>query len=144
MKLRDPKSSRLNPKRRPLSLVRSTTLIWTILPSIAIVAALFVAFSYISYFLREYLGEEEVSVRSIDGVVVRSKTIVEQTPPPSPEAAMEEFERKLEAERAAQNAPTPDRDPIFEPVEEPEVPIELMPLEIAPLGVPGLADAKSP
>ena len=143
MKLRDPRLLRLNPKRRPLSLGQSTNLIWTILPSIAIVAALFVGFSYISYFLREYMVQDEVSVRSIDGVVERSKPILEKRPPPSPEVAMEEFERKLEAERAVRRAQMSKLDPILEPDEESKEPIELTPLVVAPLGVPGLAEGKS-
>ena len=143
MKLRDPNSSRPNPKRRPLFLGSSTNLVWTILPSIAIVAALFVGFSYISYFLREVLGQEEVSVRSVDGVVDRPKPMVDQTPPPSPEGAMEEFDRKLEAKGAGRKAKATVPDLVFEPDEKAVEPIELTPLEVAPLEVPGLADGKS-
>jgi len=144
MKSQHLKSARLSPKRRPLSMGRSTNLVWTILPSIAIVAALFVGFSYISYFVREYMGDylarEKVMVRSIDGVVPRPKPYVEQAPPPSPESVVEEIERKIRAERLARGELTPILEPVYEPGEEPETPIELIPVEVSPLEVPGLGE----
>ena len=139
MKPLDPKSLRLNPKRRPLSLGRSTNLVWVVLPSIAIVAALFVAFSYLSYFVREFMDQDKVSVRSIDGVVERPKPAVEQTPPLSPEEAMEAFQRMREAEQMEVGPPVLPAEPVLEedaPAEE----IELKPVDLPPLEVPGLIE----
>ncbi|RKX35111.1 MAG: hypothetical protein DRP71_04705 [Verrucomicrobia bacterium] len=141
MNLRDPKSLRLNPKRRPLSLGRSTNLIWAILPSIAIVAALFVGFSYLSYFVREFMDQDKVSVRNIDGVVERPKPAVEQTPPPSPEEAMEAFRRMREAEQAEEGQPVPPPDPVYEE-DAPATEIELAPVDVPPIEVPGLVEPR--
>ena len=118
---------------------RSTNLVWVVLPSIAIVAALFVGFSYLSYFVREYMDQDKVSVRSIDGVVERPKPAVEQTPPLSPEEAMEAFQRMREAEQMEVGQPVLPAEPVLEedaPVEE----IELKPVDLPPLEVPGLIE----
>ena len=139
MKPRDPKLLRLNPKRRPLSLGRSTNLIWVVLPSIAIVAALFVGFSYLSYFVREFMDQDNVSVRSIDGVVERPKPAVEQSPPPSPEEAMETFQRVREAEQMEKGQPILPPEPVLEE-DASATDIELTPIDLPPLEVPGLAD----
>lgn len=141
MNPRDPKSLRLSPKRRPLSSGRSTNLIWAILPSIAVVAALFVGFSYLSYFVREFIDRDKVSVRSIDGVVERPKPAVERTPPPSPEEAMEAFRRMREAEQAGDGQPVLPPDPVYEE-DAPATEIELVPVELPPLEVPGLVDPR--
>lgn len=141
MKPRDSNSLRLSPKKRPLSLGPSTNLVWAILPSIAIVAALFVGFSYLSYFVREYVAQDKFSVRSIDGVVERPKPAVEQTPPLSPEEAMEVYRRRLEAEQAEDVQVVPPPEPVFE--EDPaETEIELEPVDLPPLEVPGLIDSQ--
>ncbi len=139
MKSRDPKLLRLNPKRRPLSMGRSTNLIWVVLPSIAIVAALFIGFSYLSYFVREFMDQDKVSVRSIDGVVERPKPAVEQTPPRSPEEAMEAFQRVREAEQTEVGQPVLPPDPVLEE-DAPVTEIELTPVDSPPLEVPGLIE----
>jgi hypothetical protein len=119
----------------------STNLVWTILPSIAIVAALFVGFSYLSYFVREYIAQDKYSVRSIDGVVERPKPAVEQTPPLSPEEAMEAFRRNLEAQRAEASRAAPPPEPVFEE-DAPVTEIELEPVDLPPLEVPGLTESQ--
>jgi hypothetical protein len=138
MNPRDPQSSRLSPNKRPLSLGLSTNLVWMILPSIAIVAALFVGFSYLSYFVRHFVAQDKVSVRSIDGVVERPKPVVEQTPPLSPDEAMEAYRRNLEAEHG-QVAPPPE--PVFEE-DAAAAEIKLEPVDFPPLEVPGLIESQ--
>jgi hypothetical protein len=139
MKPLDPKSLCLNPKRRPLSLGRSTNVIWVVLPSIAIVAALFVGFSYLSYFVREFMDQDKVLVRSIDGVVERPKPAVEQAPPLSPEEAMEAFRRMREAEQMEIGPPVLPPEPVLEE-DAPVTEIELSPVDLPPLEVPGLIE----
>jgi hypothetical protein len=139
MKYRDPKLLRLNPKRRPLSMGRSTNLIWVVIPSIAIVAALFVGFSYLSYFLREFMDVDKVSVRSFDGVVERPKPVLEQTPPRSPEEVIEAFQRMREAEQAEVGQPVLPPEPVLEE-DSPVTEIELTPVDLPPLEVPGLVE----
>lgn len=134
-------SSRLSPNKRPLSLGLSTNLVWTILPSIAIVAALFVGFSYLSYFVREFVAQDNFSVRSIDGVVDRPKPAVEQTPPLSPDQAMEVYRRNLEAEQAEDGQVAPPPEPVLEE-DAAAAEIELEPVDLAPLEVPGLIESQ--
>ena len=141
MNPRDPQSSRLSPNKRPLSLGLSTNLVWTILPSIAIVAALFVGFSYLSYFVREYGAQDKFSVRSIDGVVDRPKPAVEQTPPLSPDLAMEVYRRNLEAEQAEDGQVAPPPEPVLEK-DAAAAEIELEPVVLPPLEVPGLIESQ--
>ena len=89
------------------------------------------------------MDQNKVLVRSVDGVVKRPKPYLEQTPPRSPEAVMEEQKRKLEAEHAVGTAQAHDLEPAYESDQTLEEPIELIPVEIAPLEVPGLAEEKN-
>ena len=139
MKYDDPKLLRLNPKRRPISLGRSTNLIWVVLPSIAIVAALFIGFSYLSYFVREFMDQDKVSVLSSDGVVERPKPALEQTPPLSPEEVMEAYQRMREAEQREVDQPVLPPEPVLEE-DPPATEIELTPMDLPPLEVPGLVE----
>jgi len=118
---------------------RSTSLIWTILPSIAVVAALFVGFSYLSYYVREFMDKDKVTVRSIDGVVDPAKPAMEQTPPVSPEEAMEIFRREQAAGQESTGQPVLVPDPVLE-AEAPATEIELTPVNVPPLEVPGLIE----
>ena len=136
----DPLTS-LGPRRHPIVLGRSTNLIWTILPTIAVVAALFVGFSYVSYFVRNVMAEKEITIRSIDGVVKTPKPFLEQAPPPSPEEAMAAFEREQQAALAEQGLlPVVPPEPVLEG-ETTDMKIELKPVELPPLAVPGVGDS---
>ena len=138
MSFQKPPPPGLGLKRRPLAMGRSTNIIWTILPSIAVVAALFVGFSYVSYFIREVLAEPEVTIRSVDGVVKAPKPFVEQAPPPSPEEAMAAFQREQQAELDRPGLlPFIPPEPVLEE-EETETKIELTPVEVPVLEIPGV------
>ncbi|MEZ5274743.1 MAG: hypothetical protein R3F07_00020 [Opitutaceae bacterium] len=138
MSFKKPPPTSLGSRRHPLVLGRSTNLIWTILPTIAVVAALFVGFSYISYFIRNVMAEKEITIRSVDGVVKAPKPLLEQVPPPSPEEAMAAFEQQQRAALAEQGLlPAVPPEPVLEE-ETTETKIELKPVELPPLAVPGV------
>ena len=143
MRYRKPAATRFSPRKRPLKLGRSTNVIWTILPTIAVVAALFIGFSYINMFVREFLAKEEVTVRSLDGIDVLDGPlpVIEQEAPPSPEEVVEAYYREIE-ERKRQARPAP-LEPVLEPEPAPDTKVELQPVDVPPIEVPGLVENRS-
>lgn len=143
MSYRKPAVTRFSPKKRPLKLGRSTNVLWTILPTIAVVAALFVGFSYINLIVREFLSKEEVTVRSLEGVDVLDGPIpaLEQEVPPSPEEVVDAYYREIE-ERKKRARPAP-LEPVLESEPEPETKVELQPVDLPPIEVPGLVEDRS-
>lgn len=140
MSYRKPATSRFSPKKRPLKLGRSTNVLWTILPTILIVAALFIGFSYINMFVRNFLSKEEVTVRSLDGVEVLKGPLpaLEQEAPPSPEDVVEAYYQEIE-ERREQARPAP-LEPVLESEPTPEAKVDLQPVDVPPIEVPGLVE----
>ena len=143
MSFRKPTSPRFNPRKRPLKLGRSTNVLWTILPTILIVAALFIGFSYINMFVRNFLSKEEVTVRNLDGVEVLKGPVpvLEQEPPPSPEEVVEAYYQEIE-DRKERVRPAP-LEPVLETEVAPEVKVELQPVDVPPIEVPGLVENRS-
>lgn len=140
MSYRKPAAPRFSPKKRPLKLGRSTNVLWTILPTILIVAALFIGFSYINMFVRNFLSKEEVTVRSLDGVEILKGPLpaLEQEAPPSPEEVVEAYYQEIE-ERKKRARPAP-LEPVFESEPTPEVKVDLQPVDVPPIKVPGLVE----
>ncbi len=124
-----------------MKLGRSSNIFWTIIPTIAVVAAMFVGFSYINIFVREYLAKEKVTVRSLEGVEVLKGPlpVLEQKSPPSPEEVVEAFYRQLEEDKLGRPRPAP-LEPVLEEEPAVEIPVELHPVEIPPIEVPGLIE----
>ena len=126
-----------------MKLGRSTNVLWTILPTILIVAALFIGFSYINMFVRNFLSKEEVTVRNLDGVDVLKGPLpaLEQEAPPSPEEVVEAYYREIE-ERKRQARPAP-LEPVLESEDTPEAKVELQPVDVPLIEVPGLVEDRS-
>jgi hypothetical protein len=74
-------------------------------------------------------------------VVKAPKPFVEQAPPPSPEEAMAAFQREQQAELDRQGLlPVIPTEPVLEE-EETETKIELTPVEVPVLEIPGVPDS---
>ena len=118
--------------------------LWTILPTIADRGGTVHRVQLYQYVCsRNFMSKEEVTVRSLDGVGVLKGPlpVLEQEAPPSPEEVVEAYYRELE-ERKRQARPAP-LEPVFESEETPEAKVDLQPVDVPPIEVPGLVEDRS-